>query len=94
MRRAAKIDSNQNQVIKSLRKIPGVSIAITSQLGNGFVDFVLGYRGVNYMVELKDGAKVPSKRKLTPEEEKFHKQWSGQISVCNSFEDILNLINN
>ena len=94
MRRAAKIDSNQNKVIKSLRQIPGVTVAITSQLGGGFVDFVLGYKGVNYMIELKDGDKAPSQRKLTPDEDKFHKEWEGQISVCNCFEDIFDLINN
>lgn len=93
MRIAAKIDSNQNEVIKSLRQIPGVTIAITSQLGGGFADFLLGYKGVNFMIELKDGAKSPSQRKLTPDEEKFHAAWSGQISVCNSFEDVFALIN-
>ena len=92
MRRAAKVDSNQNEVVKLLRKIPGVSVAITSQLGNGFVDFVVGYKGKNYMIELKDGDKVASKRKLTADEESFKSMWTGQYTVCNNFEEVFNLI--
>lgn len=94
VRRAAKIDANQNKVVEALRGIPGVTIAITSQLGGGFVDFILGYKGVNYMIELKDGDKPPSQRKLTEDEEKFHRQWKGQISVCSSFDDVFKVVFN
>lgn len=93
MRRAAKIDSNQNKVVGMLRKIPGVSVAITSQLGNGFVDIVVGYKGINYMIELKDGDKVASKRKLTVDEIEFSDKWKGQYNVCKDFDEVFNLIN-
>jgi hypothetical protein len=92
MRTAAKIDSNQNGIVKSLRQVPGVSVFITSQIGKGFVDIICGYKKTNYLIELKDGNKVPSKRKLTPDEETFHKDWEGQISVAESLEDVLKII--
>lgn len=92
-RRAAKIDSNQNEIVNMLRKIPGVSVAVTSQLGNGFVDIVVGYRGFNYLVELKDGNKTASRRKLTDDELKFMSEWKGQYSVCKDFDEVLNIIN-
>jgi len=92
MRRAAKIDANQKQIVKSLRQLPGVSVAITSQLGEGFVDIIVGRKGFNWLIELKDGSKPPSARKLTEDEQEFFDNWTGQIAVCNSFEEVFNLI--
>lgn len=89
MRRAAKIDGNQNEIVSQLRGIPGCKVAITSQVGHGFPDLVVGWMGQNYLIELKDGSLPPSKRKLTPDEKRFHGQWSGQIATCESFEDVL-----
>ena len=93
MRRAAKIDANQKKIVESLRQIPGVSVAITSQLGNGFADIVIGHKGKNYIIELKDGDKPPSAQKLTPDEVKFKSGWKGQYDVCNSFDEVFKLIN-
>lgn len=92
MRRAAKIDSNQNEIVEKLRMIPGVSVAVTSKLGDGFVDIVVGRNGFNWMVELKDGDKSASRRKLTQDEEQFKDRWKGQYSVCKSFDEVLELI--
>lgn len=79
-RRAAKIDSNQNEVVAALRAI-GAVVAITSSLGKGFPDIVVGYRGTNFLIEIKDGNKPPSKQKLTPDEEMFHEEWSRQAPI-------------
>lgn len=92
MRRAARIDANQNEIVAALRGIPGCKVWITSMVGNGGPDFVIGWMGVNYLVELKDGDKPPSKRRLTPDEKKFHAQWSGQIDTALTFEDCLRII--
>jgi Holliday junction resolvase len=91
MRRAAKTDANQQQVVKDLRKL-GFSVAVTSSLGKGFPDLVLGKANKNYLVELKDGNKPPSARKLTPDEEVFIDGWRGKVIVAISTEDILNQI--
>ena len=91
--RAKKIDANQNEVVKKLRKIPGVSVAVTSSLGKGFVDLVVGYKNKNYLIELKDGNKPPSARKLTPDEVEFSNEWRGQYDVCNGFDEIFKIIN-
>lgn len=94
MRLKAKVDANQKRIVKSLRGVPGVTVAITSQLGKGFVDIVVGYKGMNYLIELKDGEKVKSARKLTEDEVVFHDNWKGQVAVCNSFDEIFKLIMN
>lgn len=93
MRKKARVDDNQNAVVKALRQITGVTVAITSQLGNGLPDFIVGTKGKNYMIELKDGKKANSKKKLTEDEQEFHDKWKGSIHVCESLDDVLNVIN-
>lgn len=90
--RAKKIDANQNEIVNALRKIPGVKVAITSALGDGFVDIVVGYQKQNYLIELKDGNKPPSDRKLTPDEVKFHEGWTGQVGVAQNIDEVLTII--
>ena len=91
---AAKVDANQAEIVRYLRAIPGCKVAITSMVGNGFPDIVVGWMGRNYLFEIKDGAKPPSKRKLTPAERKFHKQWehAGQIDIVTCIEDAWNVL--
>lgn len=90
--RARKIDANQNAIVKSLRGIPGVTVKILSMVGEGCPDLLIGHKGKNYLIELKDGSKPPSARKLTPDEIDFINKWKGHVAVCNSFDEILNLI--
>lgn len=89
--KAKRIDSNQTEIVKQLRKI-GVSVQHLHELGDGCPDLLLGFRGKNYLIELKDGAKPPSKRKLTEDEEKFFAEWRGQVSKCDTLDEILKVI--
>ncbi len=84
-------DKNQEQIIKELRQ-RGISVAVLSQAGDGFPDIVAGYKGVNYLLEIKDGSKPPSKQKLTPKQVEFHEKWRGQIAKVNSIEQALHVI--
>lgn len=88
MRRAARIDDNQNSIVSKLRQI-GCSVAITSAVGKGFPDIVVGYKGRNFMFEIKDGNKPPSARKLTNDERKWHDDWRGKVHVVECFADCL-----
>ena len=90
MRRAAKIDANQPDIVARFREWK-FSVAITSAVGQGFPDIVVGYRQLNVLVEIKDEAQPKRFRKLTPDQEKFHKQWLGPIVVVESLEDVDNL---
>ena len=85
IRRAAKVDANQAEIVECLREIPECSVAITSVVGNGFVDIVVGYRGFNFMFELKSD---PAKE-LTDEQRKFHGAWKGQIQRVDSLKEIV-----
>lgn len=89
--RARKIDDNQTLIVKQLRRC-GVSVAVTSMVGKGFPDLIVGVRGKNYLIELKDGSKIPSKKKLTPDEKEFHDAWRGQVNKAESFDEIATII--
>ena len=92
MRLRAKKDLNQDEVVAMLRKVPGVKVLLTHQLGGGAPDFVIGYQDVNSFVELKNPDMPPSKRKLTEDEAKFHRLWTGQVDIALTFEDCLRII--
>ena len=89
--RARKIDDNQNEIVKMLRRI-GCSVAITSMVGKGMPDLLIGFRKKNFLFELKDGNKTESRKRLTPDEEKFFNTWQGQVNKVESFEEILKII--
>jgi len=89
--RARKIDDNQNEIVKQLRRI-GCSVAITSMVGNGMPDLLIGFRKKNFLFELKDGNKSESRKRLTPDEEKFFNTWQGQVNVVENFDQILKII--
>lgn len=75
----------------ALRSV-GASVSVTSAVGKGFPDIVVGYRGKNYLMEIKDGAKPPSKRKLTKPEQEFMDRWRGDYRVVESTDDALETI--
>lgn len=91
MHRAAKVDANQTDITAALRQM-GASVQHLHTVGAGCPDLLVGFRGVNLLVEVKDGEKVPSKRKLTPDEQEWHEQWRGQVSIVESVEDAVALL--
>lgn len=76
MRRAAKIDANQEQIVKALRAA-GVRVLSLAAVGKGVPDLLCAFRGLLILLEVKDGAKIPSARKLTTDQKQFHQDWQG-----------------
>lgn len=62
------------------------------RLGQGCPDLLVGFRGVNYVLELKDGRKPPSDRRLTPAEQEWHAAWRGQVATVYSIDDALRVV--
>jgi Holliday junction resolvase len=88
MRYANRIDANQNKIVDALRKA-GAVVRIISQ-GDGIPDLLVGYRGYTILMEVKDGDKVPSARKLTEAEQKFFDDWrGGMLVIVNSVDEAL-----
>lgn len=89
MGRAKRTDGNQKSMVQALRKC-GFTVAITSSLGEGFPDLVVGKKGRTRLVEVKDPAKPPSARKLTEDEQAFHDRWPDKVIIALTVEDVLN----
>jgi len=91
MRRANRIDDNQNDIVAALRKA-GATVRVISQ-GEGIPDLLVGFRGETILLEVKDGNKPPSARTLTPAEKKFFDEWEGGLCmVVKSVKDALELL--
>lgn len=84
-------DDNQTEIVKALRST-GATVAITSMVGTGFPDLVVGYRDVNFLFEVKDGSKPPSRRKLTKAEQDFFFAWEGSVEIVTSVDDALAIL--
>ena len=80
MRRAAKVDQNQDQVVSALRAA-GAQVQSLAAVGKGVPDLLVKYEGAFYLIEIKDGRQPPSKRQLTPDQVKWHEEWKSAFLV-------------
>jgi hypothetical protein len=76
-------DPNQKEIVAALRAV-GASVDI---IGDP-VDLVVGWRGRNYLLEVKRDAKA----KLQPSQVAFMSEWRGQVSRVNSVGEALAVI--
>ena len=91
MRLAARVDDNQKDIVEALRAI-GATVRVVTQ-GGGIPDLLVGFRGHTVLMEVKDGRKKPSARKLTEAEEKFFLEWrGGMLAIVENVDDALALL--
>jgi hypothetical protein len=89
MRRAAKIDANQTQVVLALQAA-GATVQSLAAVGQGVPDLLVGFQGKTLLMEVKDGQKPPSARRLTEDQLKWHGAWrGGPLAVVDGVEAAL-----
>jgi hypothetical protein len=92
MRTAAKVDRNQAEVVNALRNV-GASVQSLASIGKGCPDLLVGYHGILYLMEIKDGTNIPSKQLLTDDQKKWHDAWTGSpVHVVRSIEQALKIL--
>ena len=91
MRRAAKIDANQPEIVAALRKA-GATVALLSRVGDGVPDLVVGYRGRNFLIEVKDLNAPKKDRELRDNQAEWHAAWKGQVCKVETAEAALAVI--
>lgn len=91
MRRAANIDTNQPEITAALRDV-GATVQPLHMVGKGCPDLLVGYRQATFLIEVKDGKKPPSRRRLTPDEVAWHENWRGHVAVVETTDDALRAI--
>ena len=95
-RRAARIDDNQRDIVTALERA-GCTVQSLASLGEGVPDLLVGvpmrmefgHGGLamwqiparNIIIEVKDGAKPPSRRRLTEDQIKWRAWWKGPQPV-------------
>jgi hypothetical protein len=90
LRRAAKVDANQGRIVEALRH-SGCWVWSLAGAGNGCPDLLV-WRDGYHLLEVKDGSRPPSERRLTPAEERFHAQCPGPVYVVNSVAEALQAV--
>lgn len=93
IRRKAKIDVNQPQIVEAFREM-GFEVEITSAYSAVGFDCIIGLRGRPgslRMVEIKDGLKPKSQRTLTENEQIAKERWAGNYEVVVSVMDTIAL---
>ena len=92
MRRAARTDANQPAIVAALRAV-GASVQHLAAVGDGVPDLLVGWqRRLNLLMEVKDSAKAPSDRRLTPAQFLWHREWRGTVEVVTTVEEALNVL--
>ena len=93
MRQAAKRDANEEDIVDALTRCGHLVQRIS---GAGVPDLLVfsHSQGRLLLLEVKDGAKIPSARKLTPAQQEWHRAWqSAPIYVVESIEEALDACN-
>lgn len=88
MRYGAKIDANQPEIVAALRKA-GCTVEHLHTVGKGCPDLLCAVNDEIFLIEVKDGAKPPSKQALTPDQIIWHAKWKAQVHIVNSVDGAL-----
>lgn len=91
--RAARTDANHTEVVKALRSA-GAFVRSLAAVGDGMPDLLVTVNGRTALIEVKDGKKVKSAQKLTPDQIKFHAEWTGScLAIVDGPEAALRVLN-
>ena len=91
MQKRGRTDGNHTAVARALINA-GCTVQSLAALGDGVPDLLVGIDGRNLLVEVKNGAKPPSKQRLTPDEATWHAAWAGQVAVVATVDEALAVV--
>jgi hypothetical protein len=89
--RAAKVDRNQAEIVAALRKA-GATVQLLHAVGKGCPDMLVGFRGKNFMLEVKDWKLAPSQKRLNDAQVEWHAGWKGQVAKVEDADAALAVI--
>ena len=91
-----RVDANQTKLVQAFRAL-GLTVAITSGVGDGFPDIVVGglmpcMCGSAHRVKQTKIVEIKSLTGiLTPDQKEFHAIWRGQVDIIRTEEDVFQL---
>ena len=90
-RYSAKVDRNQAEIVDALRKA-GATVTPLHTVGAGCPDLLVGYRGKNWLIEVKDWKAAKSDRELNEKQKDWHAGWKGQVAKVEDVDAALAVI--
>lgn len=94
VRRKMKKDGNHREIVAYFRQCGAIVDDVSDLAGLGY-DIILSAYGVGpVLVEIKDGSKPPSERRLTESEEAAQARWGAKFAVVSSIEEARGLLDN
>ena len=81
-----RVDANQARIVRALRQA-GASVLHLHTIGGGAPDILVGYRGDNFLLEIKSGD-----GKLNDRQALWHTLWRGQVAVVRSVDEAFKVI--
>ena len=87
-RYANKVDSNQPEIVKDLRKIPGVSVELDHD------DILVGFKGKTYWFEIKNPDKLKKdgsfrKGAVKKGQKDLQNEFNGHYSIVTTSKEIM-----
>lgn len=90
---ASKVDLNQPQIIRDLRKI-GATVTVISSLGKGVPDLLVSYQEKWWLFELKNPDKPKSQQKLTIDEQKWVNRQKAPVYIVRDIGEAITIFFN
>ena len=87
MRRAPRLDGNHAEIVEALHRA-GIQVRSMAEVGKGFPDLLVAFRGVLCLLEVKDGRLPPSERQPTKAELGFISTWPRTYVVTSAEEAV------
>jgi Holliday junction resolvase len=81
MRKKTRVDLNHKEIVAALRDV-GASVYSLSTVGGGVPDLLVGFRGVNYLIEIKSKYGT-----FTPDQTEFYALYRGAFVVVRSVSE-------
>lgn len=84
--RRARVDANHGEIVKALRQV-GASVQSLARQGEGCPDLIVGWRGQNFLIEVKSRGGKPNQAQNA-----WAEKWRGLTHVVWSVDDALTAI--
>lgn len=86
MRRAAKVDLGQAEIVKALRQV-GMSVLSLAPMGKGCPDLLVADDDSYFLIEVKG-----PKGKLTDDQVAFISDWRGVVHIARTVDEALTIV--
>lgn len=82
-------DMNQKEIVSALEKM-GASVLDCHNHGHGMPDLIVGFRGKNHLVEIKNPANAYGRKGLNENQKQFAENWRGdKVHILRTIDDAI-----